>query len=155
MIHYDYIMADSTRPQITSEHHERYTQIMGTPLKSASQPVAQNSNTSQKLKGLGNKMFIFTGKKKIILEGTQRQVESVKTVSPAPAKSPTPETLPTGRQAKEEVKHKTEPQGKKPESVSSVKHKKPIPMPIRVIAVLVFFSAYTFIWLTIFGFLSF
>lgn len=76
-------MADSSRPKISSEHHERYAKIMETPVKSS----PTSSSPTPKPKGLGNKLFIFTGKKKIIMEGTQKQEENVKTVNASPKNS--------------------------------------------------------------------
>lgn len=84
----------TSKPTVTAEHKEKYAKIMGTPVKSNA-PTALNSTQEQasrlnallsslpKPKGIGDKMFIFTGKKKIIVDGKQREEEKVNTVDPA------------------------------------------------------------------------
>ncbi|MBP7832193.1 MAG: hypothetical protein KA035_00260 [Candidatus Levybacteria bacterium] len=83
-------MPNSQKPTITPEHHERLAEIMKTPTR----PNAPTDNTAPtpskisailaslpKPKGVGNKMFIFTGKKKIVLEpGGEKEIHDVKTV---------------------------------------------------------------------------
>lgn len=151
-------MADSARPQITDDHKKKYEEIMGLQVKSASQTPAPPSSSSgtkvnsilssiPKPKGLGNKMFIFTGKKKIVMEGTQRQVEDVKTVTPAPEKEP-----PKEAEKKEVVKADTVKQAENPQQKKS---RKKIPVLFLIFAVLVFIGAYTFLLLVLFGFINF
>lgn len=93
-------MPDLTpKPTITDEHLQKYEEIMKTgtlqsdtpvlPTAQISKPAAstQNSRISSilsslpKPKGIGGKMFIFNGKKKIIMENGAKEVENVKTVS--------------------------------------------------------------------------
>lgn len=86
--------------------------IIGTPAKLAPPaatsdvPAAPGGSTPQKAslvsslissippkaKGISNKVFIFTGKKKIVLDGEEQEVEKIKTVSPE--KQIVPETPP-------------------------------------------------------------
>src|SRR3990167_2558601 len=91
-------------PKVTDEHLKKYEAIMGTPVGSSAParatppppptratppaPASKNPFASfiPKATGLGNKMFIFTGKKKIIIDGTEREEEKVKTVNPTPKK---------------------------------------------------------------------
>ncbi|MGE5042045.1 MAG: hypothetical protein ACM3IJ_04020 [Candidatus Levyibacteriota bacterium] len=101
----------AARPSITDEHYKRYNDILATPVKSntptppapAAPPAASTSdvpaapaptpqkssmvssllnNIPPKAKGIGNKVFIFTGKKKIVLDGEEQEVEKIKTVTP-------------------------------------------------------------------------
>lgn len=82
----------TAKPTVTDAHLEKYKSIMGTPVKTTVSDAApaivekKASTISQMLaaipkpKGIGNKMFIFTGKKKIIMDGKDREEEKVKTV---------------------------------------------------------------------------
>lgn len=83
-------MPNSQKPTITPEHHERLAVIMKTPTR-PNVPADSTAPTPSKIsailsslpkpKGVGNKMFIFTGKKKIILEpGGEKEIHDVKTV---------------------------------------------------------------------------
>lgn len=89
------------KPAVTDDHLKKYQAIMDTPVASKTPVSATSTNQSATPKkadestqknpfasyvpkptGLGNKMFIFTGKKKIIIDGSEREVEKVKTVNP-------------------------------------------------------------------------
>ncbi len=129
------------KPAVTDEHLKKYQSIMGTavggkPADSSTSiaPPAPNSpaanqknpfaNFVPKVTGLGNKMFIFTGKKKIIIDGSERAEEKVKTVNPKAEKhieekvvekAPTPPPPPKPAKI-EEVIHV---QGKTPPPVAT------------------------------------
>lgn len=89
------------KPAITSDHHERYNQIMSTSVKPAtgkSPPVSPADKASivstllstvANPKGIGNKVFVFTGKKKIVLDGKEQEVEKIKTVDMTSKKAET------------------------------------------------------------------
>lgn len=134
-------MPDLTRPTITDDHKKKYEEIMGTPVKSASQPPPA---PKPKGLGLGNKMFIFTGKKKIVLEGTQREVEKVKTVNPEPAEKP----MEKPTEKKSVFDTKPEELEKKPGKKSKV------PMIFLIFAGVIFIGVYTFFFLVLFGFVK-
>lgn len=81
------------KPTVTDEHHQRYNQIMNTAVKptAGQNPatvtpeqkatlVSSLLSSVQKTKGIGDKVFIFTGKKKIVLDGKEQEVEQIKTV---------------------------------------------------------------------------
>ncbi len=98
----------TTKPTVTSEHHARYEEIMKTqtvpvtparesvPNPAANQPskVSALLASLPKPKGIGNKMFVFTGKKKIVLDPAGNQdIKDIKTVDapPLPPAPPPPE----------------------------------------------------------------
>lgn len=85
------------KPTVTDEHLQKYEEIMktgtlntGTPTlptdTSTPEPKPQQGRIASmlaalpKAKGIGNKMFIFNGRKKIIMDGGEKEVENAKTV---------------------------------------------------------------------------
>lgn len=89
------------KPTVTQDHHDRYSQIMNTAVKPAAgksppgAPADKASIVSTLLstvanpKGIGNKVFVFTGKKKIVLDGKEQEVEKIKTVDMTAKKAET------------------------------------------------------------------
>jgi hypothetical protein len=172
-------MSDFARPTVTDDHKKKYAEIMGMQVKSSQAPPSGTKSGSKvgsiisaipKPKGLGNKMFIFTGKKKIIMEGRQREEEKVKTVNAVPEKGTLPEksipvNIKDGGQKKEEKKMEVPKTGDMVKSVPSANNvkqttskevsKKKIPKPVLAAAAAVFFIAYTLFWLALFGYISF
>lgn len=180
---YHGIMPDTARPTVTDEHLKKYEAIMGTAVKSSAAPTgtpvvasSKSSNISSilaalpKPKGIGNKMFIFTGKKKIIMEGTKKEVEDIKTVdakenskteekkseekhmeiNPAPKST----TVVVTNKDEEKTVHppKTE-EIKKPQKEKLIKNKKVLVVVLVVVA-LIATSAWTAFWLSFFGFVK-
>lgn len=95
------------KPTITDQHLQKYEEIMKTgtlnsetpapfPVTSKNSPedfsqknrVFQLLSNLPKPKGVGGKMFIFNGKKKIIMEGGEKEVEKAKTVDAKEMKKP-------------------------------------------------------------------
>lgn len=90
----------SPKPSITDSHLQKYEEIMKTGTLQSGAPILPTAPASQtndattkqngkiasilssipKPKGIGNKMFIFNGKKKIIMEGGEKEVENAKTI---------------------------------------------------------------------------
>lgn len=86
------------KPTVTDEHLQKYEQIMKTGTLNSGAPTLPQTFESQKPqplqknkisqllsslpkpKAIGNKMFIFNGKKKIIMEGGEKEVENAKTI---------------------------------------------------------------------------
>lgn len=112
------------KPTITDQHLQKYEEIMKTgtldsgapaPLPTSSKNPAdeslQKSRISQLLsnlpkpKGVGEKMFIFNGKKKIIMEGGEKEVEKAKTIDAKEIKK---------QQKEEEKKEEITPEPVKP-----------------------------------------
>lgn len=201
----------ATKPTVTDEHLKKYDAIMGTtvtpkttpPKTEPATPTGINSSTPSivtkgmsllssipKPTGIGNKMFIFTGKKKIIVDGNEKEVEDVKTVDqnmnkdelkkledetkrikePKSEKQekeqPSPNALfqdTETKEAKKPVKpddlvaKKVETVEIKKEEPKVKKHrgKSGIPTTILVLVVIIFFIAWTFFWLVLFGFITF
>lgn len=152
------------KPTVTDEHLKKYEAIMNTSVKpapSSASPVSTQSSASSvskllssipKPKGIGNKIFIFTGKKKIIMDGSEREVEKIKTVDagkeakkhPEPIKSvETPESKdikPTPAKKEEEGKKKGE--------------RKPFPRVIIIIGVILFVAVWAGIWAYLLGYFT-
>lgn len=92
------IVSNKSGTPITDDHIKRLDSIMGTQVKTTSptplsttQPsgngrIASLLSSIPKPNDLSNKMFIFTGKKKIIIDGTEKEEEKIKTVNPEPIK---------------------------------------------------------------------
>lgn len=88
----------SYRPSVTDQHLQKYEEIMktgtlntGTPTLPSTPPTEGEQKPTQgkisgmlasipKVKGIGNKMFIFNGKKKIIMDGGEKEIENAKTI---------------------------------------------------------------------------
>lgn len=86
------------KPTVTDDHIKKYEEIMktgtlqtGTPAMAVPSSATTEPKSSKiasilaalpKPKGIGNKMFVFTGKKKIIMDDGQREVEKAKTIDP-------------------------------------------------------------------------
>ncbi|MFI5265270.1 MAG: hypothetical protein ACHQT7_00820 [Candidatus Levyibacteriota bacterium] len=181
-------MPATTRPTVTDEHLKKYATIMGTAVKSnappAPTPVKADAGPSNiaaliaslpKPKGIGDKMFIFTGKKKIIMDGTQREVENIKTVdaTPPPPKvekkvEVKPEKMLTEKElvAKdvptEVIEHKYEKE--KESNIKKVPIAKPhteaagqkskLPTILIYTGTILFISAWTVFWLNFFGYIK-
>lgn len=181
----------TTKPTITDEHKEKYAKIMGTPVKSNTPSVSptpkdQNSRLNALLsslprpKGIGDKMFIFTGKKKIIVDGKQREEEKVNTVDPAKlelekkekekkeaeikkAKEEADKAAAHAQESKKEEKHEEKaPQKEKTQVATSEvktndtkKKKKPSKMLLYGIGTFVGLGIWTFIWMVVFGYVNF
>lgn len=163
------------KPSVTDEHKTRYASIMGTPVKSNAPTPApsQQSKTSSLLsaipkpRGLAGKMFVFTGKKKIIMDGTEREEQKVKTVDPAKDEREKREKekeeekkvdAQIAEQAKKvEVKSAPPaPPGTKPAAAEGKKGaKKKLPKGVKIIGLIAFIGAWTFFWMVVFGFISF
>jgi len=89
------------KPTVTQDHHERYSKIMNTTVKPAagkSPPISSTEKASlvssllstvATPKGIGNKVFVFTGKKKIVLDGKEKEEEKIKTVDMTAKKAET------------------------------------------------------------------
>lgn len=185
-------MPDVTRPTVTDDHLKKYEAIMGTSIKpnTPDSPIPVVTSTKSlsiaailaalpKPKGIGNKMFIFTGKKKIIMEGTKREVEDIKTVDASPITEPIPEKeseKPKGKNSEEKyievspapksttvvVTNKDEGKAvhlpkteeiKKPQKEKLIKNKKVSAVVLAVVTVIAI-SAWTFFWLIFFGFVK-
>lgn len=163
-----------TKPTITDEHKEKYAQIMNTAVRPAvkSPPPANTQNSKMnallaalpKPKGIGNKMFIFTGKKKIIVDGKEREEEKVKMIDPALIEKNKKDLQNKEEDAKKaEIAAKAPPTPiptKPPEAVKGpaehtiIKRKKPLPKPfIYSIIIVVGLGAWTLIWLYVFGYI--
>lgn len=184
-------MPNTAKPTVTDEHKKKYEAIMGTPVRpsvtpaqTTPQPAQTNKNPSAissliaslpKIKGIGNKMFIFTGKKKIIMDGTKREVEDIKTVDPKPQeklvkkveekpekilseKELVAKNVPTEIvQNKNEEKQKQVPQKApvaKAQTENKITKKKLITI-LASVAGLVFIFAWTFFWLVFFEYVKF
>ncbi len=150
-------MPNSQKPTITPEHHERFAQIMQTPTRPNTPKIADSTQPSKvsallaslpKPKGIGNKMFVFTGKKKIVLEaGGKQEVETVKTVD-APALK-TPDSTKHTENTKPEENSKSA-EAKKPEDKKDKKEgakKSGGAKAFLVIALIVFLGAWALFWL--------
>lgn len=163
----------NSRPTVTDEHISKYNAIMQTPVKSNAMPSATQppapaaSSMSQilanlpKPKGIGNKMFIFTGKKKIIMDGTQKEVETIKTVdakqTPEEKKSFEVKTPPPDSKSEavtEAPKVHAEEKKQKPAD-QKTKSSKKLPTSVLVAAVSLFIIAWLLFWLVFLGFISF
>ncbi len=148
------------KPVVTAEHHERFQEIMKTPTRAnlpTQNQAVQPSKVSALLaslpkpKGIGGKMFVFTGKKKIVLEaGGKQEVETVKTVD---AKSETA-TLPNKEAPMETPKPETSSQNTKPAEVVKPKEDKKevakkggFPKGILIVGLIVFLGAWALFWL--------
>lgn len=148
-------MPNPQKPVITPQHHERFAQIMQTPTRPNAPKISDSAQPSKvsallaslpKPKGIGNKMFVFTGKKKIVLEaGGKQEVEQVKTVD-APALKPdakhTDSTKPEENSKSAEVKKPNDPKDKK-----EVPQKSGGAKAFLVIALIVFLGAWALFWL--------
>lgn len=202
----------AVKPAVTDEHLKKYDAIMGTQVTSKSAPAktpppSSNSTPSTpslvsksmsllssipKSSGIGNKMFIFTGKKKIIIDGNEKEVEDVKTVDQNINKDELKKIAEETRKVKEaEIKKQDQEkehlspnalfqntptkEDKKPvkpedlvaKKVETVEIKKEepkvkksrgksgIPTVVLVLVVVIFFIAWTFFWLVLFGFITF
>lgn len=131
---------------ITDDHLRRLDTILKTPVKSASPaptgppPLQASSAPSPSkiqailssippVKGIGNKMFVFTGRKKIIMDGRQREEEKIKTVDPGknqkleaiPKPTPIPEPVPEVKPIPQFSMAKTDDKAKK-EATMEAKH---------------------------------
>ncbi len=172
------------KPKVTDAHLKKYEAIMGTPIGSRTtsptgvkSPIATGPKNPfasfiPRPTGLGNKMFIFTGKKKIIIDGAEREVEKVKTVNPTPkpysppaniekvnavthapfkklSSIPSAITAPTAKDKHEKQEKKT---SNKIPSVPSGSKK--IPLAMIVVLSCVFIVAWTLFWLVFFGFVK-
>lgn len=168
------------KPTVTDEHKKKYEAIMGTQVKPVAPvpPAAASSNSKlsallnslPKSKGLGDKMFIFTGKKKIIVDGTQREEEKAKTVDPAKEEREKKE-----KEKAEEKKRETEQKKQNEEEKKEKEYqeasakipavvkgpaehktivKKKTPLWMYGAAIAVGIATWTFIWLYVFGFIN-
>lgn len=90
-------LSASDKPAVTNEHLQKYEEIMKTGTLNTGAPVLPTDTSTPtpkpqqgkiaamlaalpKAKGIGNKMFIFNGKKKIIMDGGEKEEENAKTV---------------------------------------------------------------------------
>lgn len=164
----------SAKPKVTDDHLKKYEQIMGTSVGSAKPDTAPSSSSGSGIKdsilaaipkpsGLGNKMFIFTGKKKIIIEGKEMQEEKVKTIDPTPpvkkapppppsATSPPTEAPPAAKVPTVIVK-KDNPE-KKEGKVEKPTGTRKIPSRLLLVFFLVFMGAWLLFWLVFFGYIT-
>lgn len=153
------------KPTVTDEHLKKYEAIMGTQVKPASSsapasPSTGNASSVSKLlssipkpKGIGNKIFIFTGKKKIIMDGSEREVEKIKTVDAGKeakkqeeaTKTATPPT--SEKDAKPEVK-------KQETELKKTSEKKKFPRALIVFGVIIFVAVWAGIWAYLLGYFS-
>lgn len=174
-------MAAPAKPTITDDHKKKYEAIMGTQVKPVAQPptpsAASTSNSKlssllsslPKSKGFGDKMFIFTGKKKIIVDGTEREEEKAKTVDPAKEEREKKEKEKAEEKKREAEQKKKDEEAKKQKEYEEVSAKIPAvvkgpaehktivkkktPIWVYAVAIIVGLVAWTFIWLYVFGFI--
>lgn len=178
----------TSKPTVTDEHKQKYERIMGTVVKSAAPEASANAATIQnsrmnallaslpKPKGIGDKMFIFTGKKKIIVDGKDREEEKVKTVDPAKLEHEKKELEKKEDEAKKLLAQASKPvetkmEGKTPstnkehsevkiieatkkpaEKITDMKKKTSKTMLI-AITIFLGLGVWTFVWMLIFGYI--
>lgn len=176
----------TNKPTITDDHLKRLDSIMGTPVASKSpSPTPASAKSSSlsfipKPSGIANKMFIFTGKKKIIIDGKDKEEEKIKTINPATSQEVTRVETPTFASVNDrkiespkvptEIITKTtiEPEKKDPTQApvttaapgekkteeKKVKKGGKIPFAFLVVFFFVFLGAWTLFWLVFFGYIA-
>jgi hypothetical protein len=175
------------KPTVTPEHIKKYQQIMGvaaipkpqttpTASKTATQPGIKDARLSflsslPKPTGIGNKMFVFTGKKKIIIDGTDKAVENVKTIDAQNIKKDTPPPTPPPVNKEDLVAKQVEtvtmpltPKGedKKPKDAiptpttnpKKADQKKKFPLVLILVFFFLFMCVWILFWLAFFGFIK-
>ncbi|HMS23071.1 MAG TPA: hypothetical protein PKA38_04910 [Candidatus Levybacteria bacterium] len=175
------------KPTVTPDHIKKYQQIMGVTATPKSQPVPTATKTVTqpetkdarlsflsslpKPTGIGNKMFIFTGKKKIIIDGTDKEVENVKTIDPKDIKKDTPPPVPPpatkedlvakqvetvtipSNQKEEEKKPKNSIPASTTKSEQAGQRKK-FPLALVLVFFFLFMGVWILFWLVFFGFIK-
>lgn len=178
----------TTKPTITSEHHARYEEIMKTPAApvSAARDSVPNPTPGQpskvsallaslpKPKGIGNKMFVFTGKKKIVLDPAGNQdIKDIKTVDAPPLKKPTPPPAPEPPKkvdpesliAKNVVVENRTEEKEQPREIKEVKEVKEVKAPKEkgqqkmkvtpgavLVGIIILLGGWTFFWMYFLGY---
>lgn len=166
----------TAKPTVTDEHKQKYEQIMNVTVKSSAPtptPVTQDSKmrallaSLPKAKGIGDKMFIFTGKKKIIVDGKDREEEKVKTVDPAKLETekkeiatpahevPKPETVKIEAKTPLKTEEKSPTVEKKVEGHKDEKKKKSNKTLLIAGGIFLGLGVWTFIWMYVFGYIQF
>ena len=171
------------KPTVTPEHIKKYQQIMSTP-KPQAVPTTPKSTTQSETKdarlsflsslpkptGIGNKMFVFTGKKKIIIDGTDKEVENVKTVDTQDVKKDAPQPAPPQVKKEDLVAKQVETitipatqkkEEEKPKDVTppltkngKTDQKKKFPLALVLVFFLLFMGVWILFWLVFFGFIK-
>lgn len=167
------------KPKITDDHLKKYESIMGTPTtsrfssqKSTSPPPSHKAESKwikssfisnlPKPSDISNKMFIFTGKKKIIVDGGEKEVEKVKTVDTAENKETHEEIakVPTSPATSKEAPapNKTPAVEMEKEKKDTNKHTntsiKKMPKSVVILFFFIFLGAWILFWMVFFGYVK-
>ena len=127
----------TARPTVTDDHMKKYESIMNTATPTnTSEPEKKPGILSNipKPKGIGNKIFIFNGRKKIVMDEGEKEEEKAKIVNPKEKKEdlkkePTPPapTIAKPEDNKETEKKLTEKNEKEKEKKKEPKESRQAP----------------------------